>query len=88
MKNFKASDIVKLIYLSAPETKHRLYVYIFYVTGKSNDTKNYNIGLFPDIENLLNQKNKLVGLLFCPLSLTFSWYNIPLVNKKGSLKSM
>ena len=66
MKNFKASDIVKFIYLSAPETKHRLYVYIFYVTGKSNDTKNYNIGLFPDIEKPIESKKQTSRPPFLP----------------------
>ena len=48
--------------------------------------KNYITGLFTDIEKSIEPSKKLVGLVFYPLPLALSWYNIALVNKKETLK--
>ena len=48
--------------------------------------KNYITGLFTDIEKSIEPSKKLVGLVFYPLPLALSWYNIALVNKKEILK--
>ena len=47
--------------------------------------KNYITRLFTDIEKSIETSKKLVGLVFCPLPLALSWYDIALVNKKENL---
>ena len=50
-----------------------------YVIGQLKDMKNYITGLFTGTDKPTEPLRKLVGLVFCPLPLTFSWYDIPLI---------